>query len=345
MQYLILPFALAVFIALLATPAVRKWSLHYNVMDLPGDKRRVHKKPIPLAGGLAIYLALISSSLIFLPLSRGTLGYIVGATIIVLTGLYDDKYNMAAKTKFALQIVAALALILIGDVNINFFTNPFYGQDTLISLEAMSLPITLFWMVGITNTINLIDGLDGLATGISMIAAISLMLIAHRFSYLEIAVLSAILAGGCLGFLPYNFNPAKIFLGDTGALLLGFSLSFIAVEGVMKSAAILTILLPVLILGVPIFDTTFAMIRRKMAGRSIVSPDKGHLHHRLLHRGLSQRQTVLALYLVTAIFGLIANLISQMNAKNGLITSIIIVGGIGILALMLGLLHDKEDES
>lgn len=344
MQILIIPLALAVFISLVATPQVLKWSVKKGIMDMPGDSRRVHKKPTPLAGGLAIYISVLVSSLIFLPLSRETLAYLLGATIIVATGLYDDRYAMEAKTKFLCQIIAALVLVLLGDVRIHFFTNPFYGNDALISLELLSLPITVFWIVGITNTINLIDGLDGLATGISTIGALSLMFIALRFFYPEIATLSAILAGACLGFLPFNFNPAKIFLGDTGALLLGYSLAFIAVDGVMKSAAILTILLPVLILGVPIFDTTFAMVRRKLAGRSIASPDKGHLHHRLLHKGLSQRQTVLALYLVTALFGLVANLISRMDAKNGLIMSIIIVAGIGILALMLGLFQDKDKE-
>ena len=242
-----------------------------------------------------------------------------------------------------MEILAA-AVLIVGGTKISFFTNPFYGTNLVINLDWLAVPITVFWVVGITNTINLIDGIDGLAAGISAIASISLMFVAHRLQHEEMAVLAAILAGGCLGFLPYNFNPAKIFMGDTGALFLGFTLSYLAIEGVMKSVAMITILIPVLILGVPVFDTTFAMIRRKLSGKSISEADKGHLHHRLLRHGFNQKQTVLALYGVSIVFGIIGNIVSTMHEKNGLIASIIIIAAVGILALFLGLLNEREEE-
>lgn len=310
-------------------------------MDIPNDERRVHKKPIPLAGGLAIFISFVVATLRYAPMDKDLMALIVGSILIVATGLYDDIYNLTPKMKFIMQIVAAIILI-IGGVQINFFTNPFYGGHPLIYLKFLSVPITIFWIVGITNTVNLIDGLDGLACGISMIASISLMFVAYRFNNMQVAIIAAIVAGSCLGFLPYNFNPAKIFMGDTGALLLGFILSYLSVEGVMKSVAIISILIPVLILGVPIFDTTFAMIRRKLSGRSIASADRGHLHHRLLNKGLSQRQTVLILYFVSVVFGILANFVSMMEAQNGLIMLIMIIAILSLAALMFGMFSDKK---
>ncbi|MCD1147980.1 undecaprenyl/decaprenyl-phosphate alpha-N-acetylglucosaminyl 1-phosphate transferase [Peptoniphilus sp. KCTC 25270] len=339
MQTLLMPFALAIVISLIATPIVRRGSIRYGLVDIPKDERRMHKKPIPLGGGLAIFIALAIGFFVFMPMTKENIAFIVGCLIIVGTGLYDDKKNMSPKMKFLMQIVAAIALLL-GGVQIDFFTNPFYGTNPLIYLELLSIPITIFWVVGITNTINLIDGLDGLACGISAIASISLMFVAYRYNNMQMAILAALLAGSCLGFLPYNFNPARIFMGDTGALLLGFVLSFLTIEGAMKSVALIAVFIPVLILGVPIFDTTFAMIRRKLSGKSITEADKGHLHHRLLYSGLSQRQTVLSLYCISIVFGIIGNVVSTLHAQNGLIVSIIFIAIVGFLALIFGLLKE-----
>ncbi|MDY6045115.1 MAG: MraY family glycosyltransferase [Peptoniphilus sp.] len=344
MKTILFPFFLAAIISFAATPIVRKWAIRSGFMDIPKDERRVHKSAIPLSGGLAIFLAVIVGMFAFMPLTRENVAFMIGATLIAGSGLYDDKYDMSPKGKFGVQILAAIILIL-GGVKISFFTNPFYGTNLLINLEWLAIPITIFWVVGITNTINLIDGLDGLACGISAIASISLMFVAHRLEHSEMAVFAAILAGGCLGFLPFNFNPAKIFMGDTGALFLGFSLSFLSIQGVMKSIALITIFIPVLILAVPVFDTTFAMIRRKISGKSIAEADKGHVHHRLLRHGFNQRQTVLALYCVSILFGIIGNIVSTMHEKNGLITAILILAIVGILALMLGFLNEREEEN
>ncbi len=341
MQLMVMPFVVAGILSLIFTPLVRKFNVKHGIMDIPKDERRVHNKPIPQAGGVAMYIAFVVSSLYFLELNSDTIGLLVGSTIIAGAGLYDDIHEISAKGKFGLQLIAA-AILYISGTRIGFFTNPFYGSEQLIYLKLLAIPITLFWITGITNTINLIDGLDGLACGISLIAATSLMFIAYRYNNMQIAMTAAILAGACLGFLPYNFNPAKIFMGDTGALLLGFILSYISIEGVMKSAAMITIVIPIIILGVPIFDTTFAMLRRKLSGRSMVSADKGHLHHRLIHRGLSQKQTVLSLYAVSIVFGILANIVSRMTAQNAMIASLMIVAVVSVIALMIGLLKDKE---
>lgn len=337
-----MPFIAAALFSLIFTPFVRRASCKYGIMDVPRDNRRVHTKPIPLAGGLAIYGAFVLGLIFFVGLKRETIALLIGGTIITVSGLIDDYKGLTPKGKLIYQGIAAVVLLL-GNVRIEFFTNPFteYG---LITLKVLSVPLTIFWIIGITNTINLIDGLDGLAAGVSMICSISFMFIAYRFKNGEVATIAAILAGACLGFLPYNFNPASIFMGDTGALFLGFVLSYISIEGVMKSAAIISVFLPVLILGVPIFDTTFAMARRALSGRSIMSADKGHLHHRLLSLGMTQRETVTTLYLISVIFGILANAVSRFSSKTGFIVSGVIILVVIILAAWSGMFKHKEDE-
>ena len=308
MKSFIVPFIVATLISLGATPIVRQLAFKIGAVDVPKDDRRVHKKAMPLMGGLAIFAAVIISVLIFLPLDKTTFSILLGGTLIVISGIVDDLKDMSPKVKLLFQILAGVVLI-IGGVKVDFITNPFNGESTLLYLRWLSVPITLFWIVGITNTVNLIDGLDGLAAGVAMISSISLMLVASKFGYTEITILSAIVAGACLGFLPFNFNPAKIFMGDTGALFLGFMLAAISIEGVMKSVATIAVIVPILILGVPIFDTTFAIFRRLLNGQSIMAADKGHLHHRLLNKGFTQRKTVLILYDISSTFGLFAVLI------------------------------------
>ncbi|MGO1580592.1 MAG: MraY family glycosyltransferase [Peptoniphilaceae bacterium] len=342
MNTILYAFLLALLIVLMLTPIVMKLAKKYGFMDIPKDNRRVHKKPIPLAGGLAMYISSIVAIVVFIGISKEIIGLIIGSTIIVISGLIDDKKGLSPKKKILFQLLASFCLIL-GGVKIEFFTNPFSIGEGVIFLKFLVIPITVFWIVGVTNIINLIDGLDGLAAGVSLICALSLMIIAYNFGYNQIAIMAAIIAGSCLGFLPYNFNPAKIFMGDTGALFLGFMLSYISVEGIMKSAAALTIIVPVLILGVPVFDTTFAMIRRKLSGRSIVSADKGHLHHRLLDIGLSQRQTVLVLYGISLIFGILANIVANFKARIGLLIFLIIVIAVIMIAHFTGMFKLKEE--
>lgn len=324
------------FISLLLTPLIRKLAFRIGAVDIPKDNRRVHKKAMPLIGGLAIYISMVITALLFLPLDKTFISIILGASVIIISGLIDDTKGLSPKAKLLFQMIAGIILIL-GDVKIDFVTNPFSKTNVLLYLKWFSIPITLFWIMGITNTLNLIDGLDGLAAGVATISSLSLMFVAAKFGYTNIIILSAIIAGSCLGFLPYNFNPAKIFMGDTGSLFLGFMLATISIEGVMKSVAAIAVVVPILILGVPIFDTTFAIFRRLLNGKSIMAADKSHLHHKFLDKGFSQKETVLILYGISAVFGILAVIIANANTVQSLyLSAILFVIGI-IVAVKLGL--------
>lgn len=341
MEGFIIPFFVAVFISLIMTPLVRKFAIKIGAIDIPKDERRVHKEPMPLIGGLAIYLGVILASLMFLPINKSLISIIVGGSIILVSGIIDDLKGLSPKMKLLFQLVAGLTLIL-GDVKVDFITNPFSPNNLLLDLNWISVPVTLFWVIGITNTLNLIDGLDGLAGGVAMISSLSLMFVAGKFGHTDVIILSAIVAGACLGFLKFNFNPASIFMGDTGALFLGFMLAAISIEGVMKSVATIAIIVPILILGVPIFDTTFAIFRRFLSGQSIMAADKGHLHHRLLNKGFSQKKTVLILYGISAIFGIFAVLVAKANSKQALYLSIILLIITILFAIKIGMFENKN---
>lgn len=341
MESFIAPFLLAIFISFFSTPLVRKLAFKVGAVDIPKDDRRVHKEPMPSIGGLAIFASVIIVTLIFLPLEKEIISIIMGGTVIVMGGIIDDLKELRPRTKFIFQIVAGLILIF-GDVKVDFITNPFTKSSSLLYLNWLSIPITLFWIVGITNTLNIIDGLDGLSAGVAMISSITLMIVAGKFGYTSVIILSATVAGACLGFLPFNFNPAKIFMGDTGALFLGFMLAAITIEGVMKSVATIAIVAPILILSVPIFDTTFAIFRRLLNGQSISAADKGHLHHRLLNRGFSQKKSVLILYGISAVFGLFAILVSQANSRQAVYLSILLLATSVLVAIKLGIFEKRS---
>ncbi len=342
MQQAVLPFIIAIIISLILTPLIRKFAFKIGAIDIPKDERRVHKEPMPLMGGLAIYFAVVITSLIFIPVDKTLISVLVGGSIILISGMIDDIKGMSPKLKLLFQIGAGLVLIA-GDVKVEFFTNPFTINNDLIYLNWLSIPITLFWVVGITNTLNLIDGLDGLAAGVAMISALSLTFVAEKFGYTTVILISVIVAGSTLGFLPFNFNPAKIFMGDTGSLFLGFMLAAVSIEGVMKSVATIAFIVPIIILGVPIFDTTFAIFRRLLSGRSIMSADKGHLHHRLLARGFSQKKTVLILYAISAAFGIFAVLVAKANSKQAVYLSVIMFVLTVIFAMKFGLFGTKKE--
>ena len=278
-------------------------------MDAP-NARKVHKKPIPRIGGLAIYAGFMAS-IIFVAIKFGldsemikeTVGLVFSGSLIVALGLVDDYKNLPAKIKLLGQICAAAVLVWGFDVRIDFVTDPF---GDYIYLEWFAIPATMFWLVGLTNTVNLIDGLDGLAAGVAAIASFTILLIALEQNFILVAVMTAALAGAAVGFLKYNFNPAEIFMGDTGSMFLGFMLAGISVTGAVKSVATIALVVPIFALGLPILDTTFAIVRRLRGGVPIFKPDKGHLHHRLLGVGFTQRQAVLLMYVISALFGLSA---------------------------------------
>jgi len=308
--------AVAAVVAAIFTPIVKKIAFKFNVLDIPKDARKVHKKPIPLLGGLAIYIAFISTLILKSgKLTASEMGILIGATIIAIGGIIDDKYDIRPRYKLVFQILAAAVLIMFG-VEINLVTNPIISANQYLNLGWLSLPITLLWVIGITNALNLIDGLDGLAAGVALISSITLFIIAILNNRTDAAILTAILSGAIIGFLPYNFNPASIFMGDTGAQLLGFLLAAISIKGTIKSAAAFAIAVPILALGIPIYDTMFAVIRRKINGKPIMQADRGHLHHRLLDMGLTQKQTVLIMYLISAVLGGIAIIAMQVSNQR-----------------------------
>lgn len=343
MEKTLWPFMVSVIISLIMTPIVRKLAIRIGAVDIPKDNRRVHKKPIPLIGGLAIYISVLVTFFVFFEMDKTLISILVGGTIILISGIIDDIKGLSPKGKVVFQIISAIVLIL-GDVKIDAITNPFAKSGTVIPLNGFSIPLTIFWVVGITNTLNLIDGLDGLAAGVAMIASLSFFAVASKFNYISIMLISIVLSGACLGFLPYNFNPAKIFMGDTGALFLGFMLAAISIEGVMKSVATIAVVVPIIILGLPIFDTTFAIFRRLLNGKSIAEADKGHLHHRLLARGYSQKKTVLILYTISSVFGLVAIFISEANSKRAVVFSIVVFIITILLAIKMGLISSKGED-
>jgi len=284
-----------------------------GAVDVPKDNRRMHDKPMPRFGGLAIFIGTTASIAIFLvPGSERMMGVVICGTLIYVLGLIDDLKGLPAKVKFLGQIAIACAAFGFG-IRINFisvFFSPAEGYTFFTGITAFIL--TVVWITGITNTINLIDGLDGLASGVTTIASLSIAYAAFISSGQETAALSMLaLAGGALGFLPFNFHPAKIFMGDSGALFLGFMLATLAIEGATKSATVIAIIVPVLVLGVPIFDTAFAILRRMINKRPIMEADKGHLHHRIMAAGFGQKRAVMMLYGISGVMGVAAVMLSR----------------------------------
>ena len=314
----ILAFVVAFLITFASTPLAEKIAYRIGAIDVPKDKRRMHKKPIPRLGGIAIFFGFIASLLCFATLTPEYLGIIAGALIIVGLGVVDDRKPVKAIYKLLVQIVAALIVALSG-VKIEIFSNPnLFSPDNYIILGKLAVPVTVIWIVAITNAVNLIDGLDGLAAGVASISSICLLIISLMVSETNIAVFTACVAGACFGFLPYNFNPAKIFMGDSGALFLGFILACISIEGVFKGYAVISFAVPLLIMALPIFDTTVAILRRIKNKKPIMEPDRGHLHHKLIDMGFSQKQAVLILYSLSGLLGLSAIILTGFGVYRAL---------------------------
>ncbi|MFW5980418.1 MAG: glycosyltransferase family 4 protein [Halanaerobiaceae bacterium] len=323
MWLLLIVLVFSLIITNISTPLIKKLSTRIGAVDYP-NSRRINTTPIPNIGGIAIYLGFLITLLLFSPTSNLLTGTLLGGTFILFLGLIDDLYGISPAVKLTGQIMAAGILIYFG-VKIEFITNPFGG---MVYLSYWSFPLTILWIVTITNTINLIDGLDGLAAGVATIAVITLFFVALQENRMLPAVMAIALAGSCMGFLKYNFHPAQIFMGDTGAMFTGYVLAAISVAGALKSAAVVTVFVPLLALGIPIFDTLFAIIRRIYNNRPIGKADHGHLHHRLLALGWSQSQAVLIVYAISAILGLMAYIINGSNLVDSLIMLILIIGGI-----------------
>ena len=337
MQTYVVAFIVALAVAYLITPTIKDLAVKAGAMDAP-DARKVHTKPIPRMGGLAIYLGFVLAVIASMHINREVMGLLLGGTVILIVGIVDDLKQLSPKVKLVGQILAAIVLVLF-DIRIEWITNPF---GDMLYLEYLSVPLTLLWVVGLTNTVNLIDGLDGLAAGVSTIAAITILLVALQQNFLTVAVLMAALAGSALGFLQHNFNPAEIFMGDTGSMFLGYMLAAVSVTGTVKSAATIALIVPIVALGLPIMDTAFAIMRRYRNGRPIFKPDKGHLHHRLLAMGLSQKQAVLLMYVISACLGLSAIALTEVNKGYGLLIIIGLLAVAFIGAKKIGVLKGTD---
>lgn len=312
-----LAFVMALVLSFAFTPLAKRFAFKVGAVAKP-RKRDMHTTPIPRMGGIAIFAGFMITflSVIWqLPIInyKQVIGIFLGCSTIFVLGIFDDIYELPAKPKFLIQILAATIVALFG-IRIDFITIPFLGRGEQY-MHIFAIPATVIWIVAITNAVNLIDGLDGLATGVSSIASLCLMILSIYAGYPPGALLTATLAGACIGFLPYNFNPASIFMGDTGSTFLGFTLGITSVMGLLKGYTIATIFIAVLVLGLPIFDTSFAIIRRFLAGRPIMSPDRGHLHHRLVDHGYTQKQAVVTLYGISSMLGLSAIAFFVQNFK------------------------------
>jgi len=323
-------FAASFGICLVLTPWARKVSIKLGAVDKP-KPRGMHKKPIPRMGGIAIVLGFMITMAvvaIFMEDMR-TLqfaGFAVGAFIIVGLGMLDDIYDLNAKLKLAVQIIAALVVVFTG-TRIEFIGWPF--QEVFTTL---SVPITIIWIVGIVNAVNLIDGVDGLAAGVSSIAALFLTILCIMTGSPLAVVFAATLAGSCLGFLPRNFSPADVIMGDTGATFLGYVLAVSAIIGVFKSYALLSVAIVGFAVALPIADTVFVMVRRVLSGKSPMTADRGHLHHKLIDAGLSAKQTVIALYVVSFVAGGVALIIALRD-----ITALVI--GLTLLFVVMSIIY------
>ncbi len=318
---LVVAFATALF----TTPYVRRLALNVGMLDATGE-RRMHDQPKPRIGGIAVYLGFafaLFSALGYLinthqlndygkvhDVVQSIVGLIFGGTLILMVGIWDDVMGMSPRAKLFAQILVASISMLYG-FSIGFVRNPFHHGDILYIPLWLNIPFTLIWYVGMMNAINFIDGLDGLLSGVTAIAGMFLLVIAIMQGHPELALVLAALVGGALGFLPYNFNPAKIILGDSGALFIGYVFATASILGASKVVFTISLLVPLIVLGLPIVDTAVAIVRRTRAGRKIYEADRGHFHHQLIFRfGLNVRQAVLLIYALCVALGVLALFLS-----------------------------------
>lgn len=350
-------FLLAFITAFVITPYTIRLAKKVGAVDYPND-RRINKKPMPRLGGLAVIAGFMVSAIYLIitmsiekkvnfaeeGLNRKLIGCLLGAIILGITCYIDDVKDIKPLVKLAGQVIAAIVVVSSG-VLIDNFTIPFKENNVMLN-EVFSFVLTVGWIVGITNAINLIDGLDGLSSGITLISCISLLIIfALNESPLIAIILITALAGAIVGFLPYNFNPAKTFIGDVGSNFMGFAIAVISILGVAKTYTAIVIIAPIIVLALPIFDTLWAIVRRIVKTKSIkgvFKADKGHLHHRLMAKGYTQKQAVLILYGITATLGMVAIILLDSGIWKALSFALLVV-----VFVALGykdILHLREDE-
>ena len=294
---------IAAVITFALTPVAMRAAWRLGVVDRPGG-RRIHDRPIPLLGGVAIFLGILVAVLPNLEVDRRYASILIGAGLICLLGVVDDRFGIPPLPKLLGQIACAAIPVATG-MTIDSITIPLIEPST-VSFGVLAYPLTIIFIVAVANVVNLADGMDGLAAGVCGISALTFAILALSLGRISAGVMAAAVAGACLGFLPWNFNPAKVFMGDSGALVLGFLLACVSIQGVMKTAAALSLVFPLVVLLVPILDTSFVILKRLKSGQSIASADKNHFHHRLLRVGYTQRQAVGLLYAWSAVLAAFA---------------------------------------
>jgi len=328
---LYLTLVLAFVASILLTPLVKMLAIRIGAVDTP-NYRKVHARIMPRLGGLAIFGAFLIGYFILRPEDPTAPFIILGALMIIITGVLDDMFEITAKAKLLGQLIAA-GIVIYGGLDIDFIKLPFGG---VLDFGYLNIPLTILWIVGITNAINLIDGLDGLAAGVSTIALITIAGMALMMGNAFVFAMASILAVSALGFLFYNFHPAKIFMGDTGALFLGFMIAVLALMG-FKNITVISLVIPIIMLGVPISDTFFAIVRRYRMKQPLSAADKSHLHHCLLNVGFTHRQTVLIIYALAAMFGLAALIFSQATVWGAILLIAVMLVAIELFVEAVGL--------
>lgn len=318
-------FGMSVVIAFVFTPISIKIAHRIGAIDVPKDWRRMHQHPIPRFGGLAIFVSVMVTLAVLQWDEPRIRVAMLGGALMYLLGVVDDLKNLPALVKLICQTAVAILMFSM-DMRISFIAN-YFGEGRLHFNTALCFVVTVLWIIGITNTINIIDGLDGLAAGISAIAALCIAYIAYIHGGIAgmpiVCIAMVAIAGSCIGFLPFNFSPAKTFMGDGGALFLGFMIAILSVVGPLKRSTMIAVVVPVVVLAIPIFDTSFAILRRMVNRKPIMGADKEHLHHRLMAYGYGQRRTVIMLYGISAIMGMSAVLISRELYKDAVVLALI----------------------
>ncbi|HEX2495828.1 MAG TPA: MraY family glycosyltransferase [Gaiellaceae bacterium] len=327
-------FLLALAVVLLLTPGVGRFARFIGVVDQPGETRRVHTHPVPRLGGIALLLGIFVPALAFLDLDGPYRGILLGAAIATTVGAIDDFRGLPWGAKLGGQLGAAAVAVGFG-VTVDRFTFPGLGSQELPEWAAGAA--TIVWVVAIMNMVNFLDGMDGLAAGICAIAGSTFAVIGLSLGAADAALLSAIVAGACFGFLRHNFYPARIFMGDSGALLLGFLLGTLAIEGLVKTAALATLVLPLLVLAIPIVDTSFVFAKRLKYRQPLYAADRTHLHHRFMNIGFSQTRAVAYMYAwcgILAAAALATRFLPPRPRGEWDVSNALIAGGVALLALV-----------
>ncbi|MBR6807108.1 MAG: undecaprenyl/decaprenyl-phosphate alpha-N-acetylglucosaminyl 1-phosphate transferase [Clostridia bacterium] len=342
MVILIAALVCSILLAYSFTPIVRVLAFKVGAIDVPKDDRRMHKKPVPRIGGLAIFLGFFITCLFFCEINVKLLTLLGGALLIVILGIIDDIKNINAFVKLFFQLAIAALPVVVGGIRINYIHFNGVNHD----LNALAIPVTLLWMATLMNAINLIDGLDGLSCGVSTISSVSIfaVILIQGGKISPEALITLILIGSCVGFLPFNRNPARIFMGDTGSLFLGYTLSLISIDGLFKTHALISVFVPLIIFALPLGDTLFAIIRRVLSGKSPFAPDRGHLHHRFIDMGFTQKETVKILYAICGILGLVAVFMCDKMFDSYSVLKSVMIGIVAIVIffIYIGILKNPK---